>query len=185
MGRLLKNSFYIIYFALLMTLLLTGCQKEQASDNTNTMPQNIIVETDSTDLSEMVSDSGIQNDGVIDSYLKSFEAQLEASGLKLEDKAVKDAVSIGALEGYGFNINGSPLEVYLFEPTNSDEKTKDNLKTAKESGYITISGVEINGKTPQVKCTMNGNLVLIFPLEDMLGAHPDKEAILQAFMEIK
>lgn len=180
----MKKSFYIICFALIMTLLFAGCQKEQESDNTNTEQQNNISETVPTDPSEIVGDSGIQNDGAIDSYLKSFEAQLEASGLKLEDKTVKDAVSIGALEGYGFNINGSPLEVYLFEPESSDEKTKDNLKTAEESGYITIFGVVINGKTPQVKCILSGNLVLIFPLEDMLGAHPDKEIILQAFMEI-
>ncbi|WP_156900476.1 hypothetical protein [Anaerovorax odorimutans] len=167
-----------------MALLLAGCQKEQEADDTNTLSQNNISETDSIDPAEMIGDSGIQNDGAMDRYLTSFESQLEAIGLKLEDKAVKDAVSIGALEGYGFNINGSPLEVYLFDPTSSDEKTKENLKTAEESGYITIFGVEINGKTPKANCTFHDSLVLIFPAEDYGMTHPDKEAIIQAFMGI-
>jgi len=72
----------------------------------------------------------------------------------------------------------------LFDGDSSDKKAIENLKTAKESGFVTIFGVEINGETPKANCTINNNLVLIFPLEDMFGAHPDKEAIVQAFMEI-
>lgn len=180
----MKKQLYVICFALIMTLLFAGCQKEQESANTNTLPQNNISETDSMDPSEMIGDAGITTEGKMDSDLISFERILGESGLMLNDKTVKDAVSIGALEGYGFNINGSPLEVYLFDLTSSDEKTKENLKTAEESGYITIFGVEINGKTPKPNCTFHNSLVLIFPTEDYGIPHPDKEAIIQAFMEI-
>ncbi|GAB6106676.1 hypothetical protein [Fusibacter bizertensis] len=170
----MKKSIYLISFVLIMALLFSGCQKDQESDDTNALP----------DPSEMIVDPGIDTDGKIDSSLISFENQLGESGLTLEDKAVKDAVSIGALEGYSFNINGKPVEIYLFDGNSSDEKAVENLKTAKESGYVTIFGVEVNGETPKVNCAIKDNLVILFILEDILGVYPDKEKIIEAFMKI-
>ncbi|MGI6751988.1 MAG: hypothetical protein ACOX4U_05135 [Anaerovoracaceae bacterium] len=180
----MKRLSYLICFTLVMTLLLAGCQKKQEPDNIDNLPQNNNSEMEEIDPSEMIIDPGITTDGKIDNSLESFSKALGEKGLKLEDKVIKDAASIGALEGFGFNVNGSPLEVYLFDPASSDEKTKENLKTAAESGFITIFGVEINGKTPISKCSVNGSLVLIFPMEDFGMPHPDKEAIVQAFMEV-
>ena len=186
----MKKSIYIICFALITTLLFAGCQKEQASDNTNTLPQDNISEADSTDLkdstdsAEIIGDSGITPEGKMDSILMSFGKLLGESGLMLNDKTVKDAASIGALEGYSFNINEKSIEIYLFDVNSSDKKAIENLETAKESGFVTIFGVEINGEPPKANCEINGNMVLLFPLEDMFGTHPDKEGIVQAFMKI-
>lgn len=170
--------------ALIMALLISGCQKDQESGDTNALPENNNIETTLPDPSEMIGDPEITTDGKIDSSLISFEKQLGESGLTLEDKAVKDAVSIGALEGYSFNINGKPVEIYLFDGNSTDEKAVENLKTAKESGYVTIFGVEVNGETPKVNCAIKDNLVILFILEDILGVYPDKEKIIEAFMKI-
>lgn len=90
------------------------------------------------------------------------------------------------MEGYGININNTPVEVYLFDKNGTDEKTVENLKTAEQSQYITIYGVEINGETPMADCTLNNDLVLIFPAESIMpNGSPDKEKIIDAFMQIK
>lgn len=184
----MKKQFWGIALVLALALLCAGCQKETKLNESEAPTKSSTIETESdlppSDNSEIIGDPGIKTDGAIDSYLTSFEANLEDGGLTLNDKAVKDAASIGALEGYGFNINGKPIEIYLFDSGSTDSKSIENLKSAKELGFITIFGVEINGETPKANCTINDNIVLIFPFEDMFGVHPDKEGIIQAFIKI-
>jgi len=179
----MKKYLFVICSLLVMALLFAGCGSKQAPSGPENLPQNN-AEAEEIDLSDMVMDPGIQTDGKMDNSIKSFEKALAGMSLELEDKVAKDAVSIGAREGYGFDINGFGVELYLFDPASNDEKAKENLKTARESGFITIFGAEINGKSPMPKCTLNDSLVLIFPLEEYGMAHPDKEAIVQAFMKI-
>ena len=172
---------------LLAVVLFAGCQKAIEPAQAPPTPVSSSVPESEPQLSvasEMITDPGIETTGAIDSFVSLFETALKNSNLELKDKTVKDAASLGALEGYGFNINTRPLEVYLFDPSSSDPKTAENLKTANESGFITIFGVEINGKLIKPACVLNGNFVLIFPMEDMIGAHPDKEIVVQAFLSI-
>lgn len=183
----MKKQFLSLVILLVLVLVSVGCQKEVNSEAVPPAQETtgeVVSETLPYEAAEMVTTPEIQTTGAIDGYLASFEAQLEASGLKLEGKAAKDAESIGGLEGYGFTIGSHPLEVYLFDANSSDEKAVENLKTARESGFITLYGVEINGKVPKANCTISGNLVLIFPLEDMFGDHPNKADIVKAFKDM-
>lgn len=113
-----------------------------------------------------------------------FEEELKEVNLNLTNKVIKDAESIGALEGYGFNVNDVGIEIYYFDLSGKSEKTQKNLKTASEEGFITIFGVEINKKEITSKCSINDALVLIFPAESFGLSHPNKDAIVQAFMNI-
>ena len=182
----MKKFITYILLALTLVVFCAGCQKDGTANETEGPSQNSSATNDETaaEASELLTDPQIETAGKIDNYLNSFETQLEKKGLLLVDKAVKDAASLGALEGYGFNINGSAVELYLFDPQNTDESAVANLKTAKESGYITIFGVSINGETPKTNCTFHDNLVLLFPSEDYGIKHPDKETIVAAFTEI-
>ncbi len=189
----MKKYFWSIAFVLVLAILFAGCQTETKLKETIAPIENSGIEDsaieDETQLpsaeeDDISSDVGIQTDHVIDSYLTIFEEQLEARGYTLDDKVVKDAVSIGALVGYGFNIKGKPIEIYLFDRESSDPKTIENLTTAQDSGFVTIFGVEINGETPKENCMISGDLVLLFPMENMFGSHPEKEGIVQAFMSI-
>lgn len=175
-----------LYTMLLIVLAFSfvGCGND-SSDEANSLSQEETTSGETPlEASDYIVDPGIETSGSIENSVSLFEEELAKSGLTLEGKAVKDATSIGAEEGYSFNINNMPIEVYLFNPESGDEKTSENLKTAEESGYITMFGIEINGETPKPDCTFNQNLVLIFPGEDIGLAHPDKDAIVQAFMNI-
>jgi len=182
----MKKRILCVGFALTLTLLCAACQEKVAPSSES--PENSSSASDSEDPSadseEMIGAPEITTDEKIDASLASFEQNLAESGLTLENKTAKDASSLGALEGYGFQINGKPFEVYLFDQGSREEWSVENLRTAEQSGFITIYGVEINGESPKENCTLNENLVLIFPMEDMFGAHPDKETIVNAFMAI-
>ena len=182
----------------IVVLIFSGCQSSTSSDSStgdasNTVSKESVNESsnesenevESVEVDEMVTTLEVQTSDKMDTYIESFESLLAERSLKLEDQTVKDAVSIGAIAGYGFNVNRMGLEVYLFDESSSDEKTTANIQTAKEEGYITIFGVEINGKVPTSKCTYNHGLVLIFPAEEYVGAHPNKEAIIEAFEGIQ
>ena len=177
----MKNRLFPVIVIFALAIMLAGCQKAEDSQFGNSSQTSNAVSSESS-VADAVS--GIHNSGKIDGYLESFEQLIAEEDLKLQGKTTKDAASIGASDGYGYSIGGIPFEIYLFDPSNTGEQTQANLKTAKESGYITIFGVEINGKTLKSSCTLNGNLVLIFPTEDMLGKHPNKQAIVEAFMNI-
>lgn len=178
----MKKQFCIATLFVVLTLVYGGCGAKENTDETAALPQTGSEET--VDTADYIIDPGIESNGNMDAFLADFEEALEKAGLALEGKSSKEADTLGALEGYGFNINNMPIEVYLFDPENKDEKTVENLKTAGESGYITVFGTEINGETPKPKCTMNQNVVLIFPGEDIGLSHPDKDVIVQAFMSI-
>lgn len=134
--------------------------------------------------SEEIINPEIESKGKMDKQLEEFEKELKDINLDLTNKATKDAESIGAIEGYSFDVNGVGLEMYYFDLSSKNEKSQTNLKTAREEGFITIFGAEINGKELKPKCAINDALIIIFPTEDFGMAHPNKDAIVQAFMNI-
>jgi hypothetical protein len=173
-----------------LMFLVSACSAESTSpnDQSNQTETSTLEETlteaeimEVTDAEALLSDPGIETTGKMDAFLESFESELAKQNLTLTEKAVKDAASIGASEGYGLYVNAGPFEVYFFDPNSTDEKTTQNLQTAELESYITIFDVEINGKTPQPACTFHDNFVLIFPTEDYGIMHPNHEAIVAAF----
>lgn len=197
-----KRILTAIITALTAAFLITGCQKadntaKPAEKKSNTASE-VQTETEETDVEDETKDDeteniedyitnpGIETDGKIDDYLSQFEENLKADGFEVGTRAVKDAASIGAHEGYGININNMPVEVYLFDRNSTDEKSVENIKTAEQSQYITMFGIEINGETPKTNCVINNDLVLIFPAEDIIpNAYKDKDKIIDAFMQIQ
>lgn len=183
MKKMILSGLFIWVFV----FLLSGCSDSQnnVSVQTESLTQEeTIIEaenTEVTDAESLLSDPGIETTGQMDAFLVSFESELAKQNLTLTEKAVKDAASIGASEGYGLYVEAGPFEVYFFDPNSTDEKTVENLQTAKTESYITIFGIEVNGKTPQPACTFHDNFVLIFPAEDYGIMHPNHEAIVAAF----
>ena len=157
-------------------LFITKSQNKGKDELTNKKPTDTSLET--------IIDPEIKPKGKMENQLKDFEKELKDVGLNLTNKTIKDAESIGALEGYSFDINGIGIEIYYFDLSSKNEKTQANLKTAREEGFVTIFGTEINGKEIKSKCAINDGLVILFPTESFGIAHPNKDAIVQAFMNI-
>lgn len=160
-----------------------GCAAEAPSP---TVPgvEPTVQETAAVQVDDEVSEEMASSEA-LDAFAADFQAKLKAEGMNVGALVAKDGPALGAAAGYGLDVNGSAVEFYLFDPSSTEERSVKNLKTAQE-GTLTIFGVEINGETPVVKCALNGNVALFFPLEGMMNMpHPDKEKILAVFSMIK
>ena len=170
-----KINFILLCLLVFSMFSFAGCKEEEAETKNQEIQeeQNISEELDPQ----------IETDGKIDNRLETFENSLKEAGMKLGEKAVKDATALGAMEGYGFNINDLPVEVYLFDKNSSEEWTVQNIESAEESQTVTIFGVEINGASPTLECGFNDDLIVVFPMESMMP-HPDKEKIIEIFNQL-
>jgi len=168
----MKKTYIIICLLVCTLCLFTGCNNKDAGEPSSEISENQTV--------NQVSDPGLETGGKIDNKMEAFETKLKDDGMKLGERVPKDASALGAKEGYGFNINDIPVEIYLFDKNSSEEWTAQNLKSAEESQTVTIFGVEVNGETPTLECALNDGLIVVFPLESMMP-HPDKDKIIEIF----
>nr|DAI43425.1 MAG TPA: hypothetical protein [Caudoviricetes sp.]DAL53650.1 MAG TPA_asm: hypothetical protein [Bacteriophage sp.] len=104
----------------------------------------------------------------IDDFIK----KLEEANLKIDNKINKSAELIGAKEGYGLEINGEYIEIYLYNTNSKEELTKSNIKSAKEKGIITMPSFD----NYEMKAVYNKGLVLTGYEE-----HINKDKILKVF----
>jgi len=190
----MKKLFIGMAAGLMLMFLFAGCQKEaqttpSASETESSQSiQETQAQTEETlpeGISDMIINPVFEGSAALDAFMAKFEVELGKDGMTLADKTPKDAKSFGAAAGYGYMVNGFGFEIYIFDPASGDEKTEKNLKTAKDSGYITIFGAEINGKELTPKCAVSDNIVLIFPGEEIGLRHPNKDAIIKAFLNVK
>ncbi len=104
--------------------------------------------------------------------IEDFKRALNENGLTVTNENSKIASLIGATEGYGYTIGNDIIEVYKFDEKSDTDLTKNNIKSAKEKGIITMP--EFNNASFNVK--YNKGLVL-----SNYEQHPNKEKILEVF----
>lgn len=152
----MKKTLKFITLLAIMVLLvvtLTGC----TSDNTGSS-----VETNGGTTKQEVSNVSIED----------FMKKLEEADLKINDKIKKSSELIGAKEGYGLEINGEYIEIYLYNTNSQEELTKSNIKSAKEKGIITMPSLD----NYEMKAIYNKGLVLAGYEE-----HINKDKIIEIF----
>lgn len=101
-----------------------------------------------------------------------FKNELQKNELTISEETQKSAALIGAEEGYGYIINGNPIEIYKFDEKSTDDLTKSNIKSAKNDEKVTMP--TFNNMT--LKAKYNQGLCLI-----NYENHPDKDKILEIF----
>lgn len=107
--------------------------------------------------------------------IKLFKENLIKNGFTISNEIQKAAELIGANEGYGFEIDGSTIEIYNFNLNSEDSLTKSNINSAINEGKVympSLNNYSINAK-------INKNLVLV-----SFDAHPDKDKIIKIFNEL-
>lgn len=124
--------------------------------------------------SEEVSMKGTENSNK-EITIEDFKNALEKKGLKVTNITNKVGSLIGAIEGYGYNINNETIEIYKFDLNSNDNLTMDNIKSAKEKEIITMP--DFNNMT--FKCKYNKGLVLI-----NYEKHSSKDKIIEVFNEL-
>lgn len=97
----------------------------------------------------------------------------KAQGFEVGEIKTKAYEMLGAVDGFGIVIDGSPVELYLFDPKTANDETKKNLEDARRIGKMSMSGISF----PVV---INGNVVLAGYEE-----HPKKDRIIEAFKAFK
>lgn len=147
--KILKNIILIIIF-ILGIFILTGCSNDES------------MKTSSQVSMKQVS-------------IEDFKNSLQKSGLAITKESNKLATMIGAEEGYGYEINGEDIEIYRFNEKSNEELAKNNIKSAKEKGFVTMP--DFNNMTFNVK--YNKGLIL-----GNYENHPDREKILKIFYQL-
>ena len=104
--------------------------------------------------------------------IEDFKMALQNKNIIITEETKKSATMIGAEEGYGYEINGQSIEIYKFDEKSNIELTKNNIKSAKENGIVTMP--DFNNMTFNVK--YNKGLVLL-----NYEQHSNKEEILEVF----
>ena len=151
------NARYMVIFILITLLIVGGIYFLIRNKNTN---------TETTSTKTTVAQTKKEN------TIEKFKEELVNNGIKINEETQKSASLIGAKEGYAFEINGQAIEVYEFDEKSTEELTKDNIKSAKNSG--TISMPTFNNMTLNVK--YNNGLCLV-----NYENHSDKEKIIEIF----
>lgn len=175
---MIKINLKLILISMMIVFTLTACD---ATSNENTAVTSI---SEAAEAVETIEAAQIDQSDLFDDFIATFREKLKANNLDIGDAVPKDASAIGAISGYGFSINYIPFEMYLFDPDSTDPKAIENINTAQNESYITFFGIEINGKVVSSKCFINQNAILVFPTEDMVGPHPNKLEIIDAFSSI-
>lgn len=107
--------------------------------------------------------------------IEDFRKKLEENGLVIANTIQKSSTMIGAVEGIGYEINGSVIEIYKFDENSTEELARNNIKSAKSNG--TVSMPSFNNITLNVK--YNNGLCLV-----NYENHPNKEKIIEIFNKL-
>lgn len=127
----------ILAIVILLAVALTGCTADNVEQQ---------IETNNSINKQEENNIGIEY----------FIKKLEEAGLKIDNKTKKYSQLIGADEGYGLEINGGYIEIYLFNVNSQDELTKSNIKSVKENGVCLVPSLD----NLKVRAIYNKGLVL-------------------------
>lgn len=179
----MKNTWMVM--ALLLLMILSACSKPEVSKAKSEDDAGEAIE--SVQETAALVETKIEESSLIESTSEAFDKKLADQGVSIQSKkiyAIEDLIKFGATEGAAFDIENMPIEIYFFDENSAVDVAKENLKSAKDSGYIMLYGLEINGETPKTACYIKDNWVLVFPMENYGIAHPKKADIVDVFLEM-
>ena len=146
----------ILAFGLMVVLMLTGCASNDAgSSNTSQIQEE--------NYEEVNGEEEIRLETVVDYFKKQ--------GLEVGEVTMKAFEMMGAVDGFGIDVEGEQIELYLFDPETANEETLANLEDARSVGKFSMSGFSFS-------VIMNGNILLT-----RYGEHSEKDRILEVFKQ--
>ena len=91
------------------------------------------------------------------------------NGFIVGDVHTKAFEMLGAVDGFGIDVDGEQIEFYLFDRTSANEETLKNLEDAEVLGKINMSGFSIPAK-------INEDIILL-----RYDEHPNKDKVIETF----
>lgn len=146
----MKIGKVVLLFVLLSGLILiTGCGATDKSVNKD----------------EVKQETNIPKEKGLADVVQYFKSQ----GFKVGEVKTKAFDMLGAIDGFGIDVDGEQIELYIFDPNKANDETKKNLDDAEKIGKFSAFGMSI----PVIK---NGNIILM-----RYSEHSNKEKIIQTF----
>jgi hypothetical protein len=158
----MKKLLILATMMLAMFFLLLGCSNDQSKNDSGTATD---VPTANTSEEQGGNQTSKGLEGIVDTF--------KEAGMTVGDYQTIAFDMIGAKDGRKFELNGSLIEIYEFDPNNLTEDGKKIYDSATNNGTFEMSGF-------QVPCVMNGNYMLVRADE-----HPDKDKIIEIFKSYK
>lgn len=146
--------------------LLSACGENNELNETesnNLYPENNNENIQDTKDNEPDAEPDQEEPVHTDDPLGAVEAHLEGEGFDIGEHTEKEHEMIGAENGYGIEVNGEEVELYLYDPEAPE------LQEIDETGEYDMDGLVFEAES-------NGEIVLVAH-----GDHSDKEALLEAF----
>lgn len=104
--------------------------------------------------------------------IKDFKEKLIQNSITIQEETAKAGNLIGAVEGYGYQINDKAIEIYKFDNNSKDELTTQNIKAAKEDGKVKMPSFN----NIELDAIYNKGLVLV-----SYKGHPLESRIVEIF----
>lgn len=158
---------YRIYYLLIAILLITGCTVPLSEDQTVEESELEMIEAEESQVAASEEEEALERDLMMELFavpldLESFGEALTGHSLEYLTEFRLPSV-VGALEGQGYLIEETAIDLYLFE-----SESEFLIKAADEKLLRNADGEE-------VPAAVNGEYVLL------LNGHPEAETILEIF----
>ncbi len=131
------------------------------------------------ELTDYKTDSNIpeweKNRAAAESELLKVVEYFRANNLQIGERQLKSYKMIGAAAGFGLEVEGAEIELYIFDPETAEEDTLAGLNEARKTGNF--FSPSFNRDIP---VALNGDIMLT-GLEYGDIFHPAKERIIEVF----
>ncbi len=107
--------------------------------------------------------------------LASVVEYFRAEGLEVGERSPRFYDMMGAAAGFGVEIEGEEVELYLFDPETASPDMLESLEIARETGKFDMMGF-------QMPAVINGNILMTGLEFGSFYQHPAKDEIIEIFM---
>lgn len=162
-----KRILLFLLFLIATAMLLSACGNDNENsgknqDGSEQESQQNNLDNSNSNESE-TEDSDEAKDEINSDELDNMVKHFEDNGFDIGVEATKAAEMVGATGGFGIELDGTIIELYLYEDDSSD------LEKIKENGEYSIQGLAF----PVIA---NGNIVLMNHDE-----HPEEDDVVDVF----
>jgi hypothetical protein len=170
----LKNVFCLLLSLCLMFGLVAcgGGEKKASKDSTDAKTTSHKEQAKPDEKAKDQQSQAKQNTEQKDPLASVLE-YFQEKGFKIGEKSSKAFDMIGAVNGFGVEINGHEIELYQYDLDKASEETKKNLESVRENGMMSMDGFSF----PAI---LNGDILLV-----KYDEHPDGDKIAAAFKAYK
>ena len=100
------------------------------------------------------------------------------SGLEVGERSMRGYSMMGAVAGFGVEIEGGEVELYLYDRENADEDLLENLNKAEESGKFLFAAMGM-----EIPVVINGDIMMTGLEFGSFYKHPAYDEVVDTFMK--